>query len=228
VRERYEWFNPALLALTAMLMVAALYMIFVWVPDERQQGPVYRIFFFHVPVAWTSFLAFFLVFIGSILYLWKRDEKYDIFAHSAAELGVVFASLMLISGSIWAKPIWGVWWIWEPRLTTSLILWLIYVAYLMVRMYATGPGQGARFAAILGIIGFIDVPIVYFSVILWRTIHPQPLVAPGDMGLEPSMIITLNVCVLTFTLLFIYLLRERIGLRRMGYEMEQLRQLGRS
>ena len=133
MKDRQTWINPILIGIAMVLMLCILWMIFVWVPNERQQGLVYRIFFVHVPIAWVSFLAFFLVFIGSIFYLWKREVKYDIFAHSAAELGLVFTSLMLVSGSVWAKPIWGVWWIWEPRLTTSLILWLICIAYLMIR-----------------------------------------------------------------------------------------------
>ncbi len=129
------------------LMVAALYMVFIYVPTEASMGIVQRIFYFHVPVAWVAFLAFFLTFLGGIQYLRKREKKWDFFASASAELGLLFTTLVLITGPIWAKPIWGVWWTWDARLTTSLVLWLIYVAYFIVRSYIAEDDRRARFAA---------------------------------------------------------------------------------
>ena len=205
----------ALLALTSVLMVVDLYLIFMWAPTDAILGHVQRIFYFHVPIAWVAFLAFFIVFVGSILYLWKRDTRWDALAHSAAEIGVVFTTLILITGVIWAKPVWGVWWTWEPKLTTSLVLWLIYVSYLMLRTYAPSRSQGATYAAVLGIIGFVDVPIVYFAVEWWRSVHPEAVVGPlADTGsLESSMRSVLMFSLLTFTLLFAFILRERLAMR---------------
>ena len=207
-----------LLGLTAV-MVANLYLIFMWAPvaTSEHRFNLQRIFYFHVPIAWIALFAFGIIFVGSVLYLWKRESKWDALAHSAAEIGVVFATLVLITGSIWAKGIWDRWWTWEPRLTTMLILWLIYVAYFMVRAYAPNPAQGARFAAVVGIVGFIDVPIVYFAANWWRGLHPQVVAGPlADSGsLDPSMRGVLLFSALTFALLFAYLLRDRLSLRNM-------------
>ena len=204
-----------LLLLSGVLMVANLYLIFMWAPTDAILGHVQRIFYFHVPMAWIAYLAFLLVFISSIFYLWKRTPRWDALAYSAAEIGVIFTSLVLITGVIWARPVWGVWWTWEPRLTTTLILWLIYVAYLMLRGYAASPSQGSRYAAVLGIVGFIVVPINYFAVEWWRAVHPEQVVGPlSETGsLDPDMRSTLYFSLLTFTLLFIFLLRERMSLR---------------
>ena len=203
-----------LLVTSLVLMVANLGLIFLWVPMELVMGQIQRIFYFHVPIAWVSFLAVSIVFVASILYLWRGGRKWDILANASAEIGVLFTTLMLISGATWAKPVWGVWWTWDPRLTTSLIMWLIYVAYLMLRAYAPTPAQGSRYAAVLGIVGFVDVPIVYFAVEWWRNIHPEMVIGPlaesGD--LEGSMAITLLFSMLTFTVLFSYLLWERVSL----------------
>ena len=144
--KRMLW-NNALLVLGLALMIIALYMIFMYVPTEKTSGIIQRIFYFHVPVAWVSFLAFFVTFIFSILYLRNRISKWDAIAHASAEVGVIFNTLVLITGPIWAKSAWGIWWTWDTRLTTSLVLWSTYVAYLMVRSYATEPARGARFAA---------------------------------------------------------------------------------
>ena len=204
------------LLVIAALMAVNLYLIFLWVPTEQNLGISQRIFYFHVPVAWVGFLAFFIVFIASIAYLIKGSERWDALAYSAAEIGVLFTSLLLIGGIIWNKPVWGVWWTWDPRLTTTLILLLIYVAYLMLRAYALRGSQAARYSAVLGIIGFVDVPIVYFAVDWWRTVHPEYVVGPrAEPGsLETSMLIVLMFSLVTFTALFAYLLIERYSLRR--------------
>ncbi|MBI4308424.1 MAG: cytochrome c biogenesis protein CcsA [Chloroflexi bacterium] len=205
--------------------MVSLALIFLWVPDERQQGLVYRIFFFHVPVGLISFLAFAIVFAASIAYLWKGHPLWDAVAYSTAEVGVLFATLSLASGSIWARPIWGVWWTWDPRLTTMLILWLVYIGYLMLRAYAAEDLRASRFAAVVGIIGFVDVPIVFFSIRWWRTQHPQPLLASGsDFGLTPEMTLTLLVALAALLFLFGHLVLERFAMRRMDAEVEQLRQ----
>ena len=215
--------GKGLLGLSFALMLAALYMIFIYVPTEATMGVVQRIFYFHVPLAWLSFLAFFIVFLGSIMYLLKRDSKWDRLASSSAELGVVFTTLFLISGSIWAKPIWGVWWTWDPRLTTALILWLIYIAYLLVRSYVSDRQRGARFASVVGIMGFLDVPIVALAIVLWRTGHPSPVIFQG--GLAPSMMLTLIVSIAAFTALYVLLLKQRLALKNTENEIRRARGL---
>jgi len=184
-------------------------------------GIIQRIFYFHVPLAWVAFLAFFIVFIGSILYLWKRDRKWDVIASSSAEIGIIFTIVVLITGSIWAKPIWGVWWAWEPRLTTALVLCLVYIAYLVVRSFAAEESRGARFAAIVGIVGFIDVPIVALAITLWRTQHPGPVIFDG--GLVPNMLLTLLVCLAAFTTLYALLMVHRISMKNNEYEIGKLK-----
>ncbi len=214
-----------LLLLSCVLMVAALFMVFVYVPTDAEMGVIQRIFYFHVPLAWVAFLAFFIVFIGSILYLSKRDQKWDSLAVASGEIGVVFTTLVLISGSIWAKPIWGVWWTWDPRLTTSLILWIIYVAYFIIRSYIPEDGRKARFAAVVGIVGFIDVPIVALAISLSRTQHPSPLIFQG--GLAPPMLLTLIVSIVAFTVVYLYLLNARLSLGNLENEAKSLKQARR-
>ena len=215
-----------LLLLSGVSMVGALYLVFLYAPTDRNLGISQRIFYFHVSMAWVGFLAFFWVLVGSVGYLWKRSQKMDRLAYSSAEIGVVFTTLMLITGVLWAKPAWGVWWTWDPKLTTSLILWLLYVAYLMLRAYSPRGDQGARFAAVLGIIGFVDVPIIYLSVVWWRTVHPPVILGPVAEGsLEPSMRMVLMACTVAFTLLFAYLLMDRQALRRSEEEVEAIRSI---
>jgi heme exporter protein C len=210
-----------LLVLSIVLLVASLALIFLYVPTESSMGVVQRIFYWHVPLAWNSFLAFFIVFIGSIAYLRSRSAVWDRLASASAEVGVVFTTLFLISGSLWAKPVWGVWWTWEPRLTTALVLWLVYIAYLLVRSYARSSEQGARFAAVVGIVGFIDVPIVFLSITLWRTQHPSPVIFTG--GLAPSMLLTLIVSIFAFTALYALLLVQRVTFKKDEQELKRLK-----
>ena len=214
--------NRLLLGLGFLLMVAALGLVFIYVPTEKTMGVVQRIFYFHVPVAWISLLAFFIVFIGSILYLWKREEKWDVLARSSGEVGFVFITLVLVTGPIWAKPAWGTWWTWDVRLTSALILWFIYLAYLMVRSFAVEESRGARFAAAVGIVGFIDVPVVYLAIRLWRTQHPEPVIFEG--GLAGSMLLTLLVSVAAFTVLYVYLLVQTMSIRQVETDIEKLQQ----
>jgi len=197
----------------------------IFIATTARQGVAQRIFYVHVPSAWISFLAFFLVFIFSVRYLIWRNAADDIRAYSCAEVGMVFCTLVLITGPIWAHPVWGVWWTWDARLTTSLILWLIYVAYLMLRSYMTDQEQRARFSAVLGIIGFIDVPIVHMSVKWWRTLHPGPVIMrSGGMGELPApMHIALWASLLAFTLVFIYFVRRRTALEVLHERLEAVR-----
>ena len=204
-----------LAVITGVMMLVDLYFIFMVAPTDAVLGHVQRVFYFHVPIAIMSFLAFFVVFIASLMYLFKRSPKWDAFAHASAEVGVVFVTLALISGVIWARPVWNTWWTWEPRLTTTLILWLIYVAYLMVRSYAPTQSKGAIYAAVVGIIGFVDVPIVYYSVVWWRSIHPSPVVGPfaKSDSLDSTMALVLLYSFITFVFFFAYMVMERMELR---------------
>ena len=209
-------FIRALAALTGLLMLAAIYMTFVFVPTEAEQGIVQRIFYFHVPCAWVAFAAFGLVAISSIFYLWLGNQVWDDLGYAAAEIGMVFCTLVLVTGSIWARPIWGVWWTWDSRLTTTLILWLLYGGYLLLRAMAGDSPQVARFAAVIGIVAAADVPVIIVSVRLWRTIHPAVLVTrQGEHGLtDPRMIATLLVALAAFTALFAWLLLIRFATLR--------------
>ncbi len=212
-----------LLGLSFVLMVVSLYLVFVYVPTEKEMGIVQRIFYLMVPVAWLSLLAFLIVFINSILYLVKRESKWDVLAYSSAEIGIIFTTLALITGSIWAKPIWGVWWTWEPRLTATLVLWLIYVAYLIVRSFAADEQRGARFAAVVGIIGFIDIPIVTLTTTLWRGMHPGAVIFQG--GLAPPMLLTLLISIAAFTTLYFLLLIQRVSMKNGEIEIKRLKEL---
>ncbi len=212
-----------LAALAAVLLLAALLAAFVIAPTEAEMGDTQRIFYFHVAAAWTAFLAFFLVFLGSVAYLRTRAVRWDILAVSAAEIGIVFTSLTLASGSIWARSAWGTWWTWEPRLTTTLMLWLIYVSYLLLRGMVEEPNRRAAFAAVFGIIGFVDVPIVFMSIRWWRTMHPQ-VVGTGGFNMEAAMLPALFLSVAAFTVVLLYFLLLRTGLERSQQEMVELRQ----
>jgi heme exporter protein C len=213
-----------LLAATAILLIVATYMAILWAPTEQTMGDVQRIFYYHVASAWVAFLAFFFVFLYSFIYLIRGDRKWDIRAAASAEVGIVFCSLVLITGPIWAKPVWGYPWAWDARLTLTLVLWLIYVGYLMLRHYMTDPERRATFSAVVGIIGFVDVPLVYFSIRWWRTQHPQPVIAGGEgSGLDPRMWATLLVCFAAFVTLFFYLVSKRAGLQHLQDELLVMR-----
>ena len=217
--------KTALAAITGVMMLVNLYLIFMVAPTDSVLGHVQRVFYFHVPIAIMSFLAFFVVFIGSLMYLIKRTPKWDAVAHASAEVGVVFVTLALLTGIIWARPVWNTWWTWEPRLTTTMILWLIYVAYLMVRSYAPSQSKGAIYAAVVGIIGFIDVPIVYYSVVWWRSIHPSPVVGPFAQSdaLDGTMALILLYSLITFILFFAYMIVERMELRKTEEALGRIR-----
>lgn len=219
-----------LLLLTAALTLIDGYLIFVVAPTDEVLGHIQRIFYIHVPISILSFLGFLLCAVAGIGYLVRRTERWDRLAHASAEVGVVFVTLALITGVIWARPVWGVWWTWEPRLTTTLILWFIYVAYLMIRQYAPTPQQGRSWSAVVGIIGFVDVPIVYYSVQWWRSIHPVQVIGPeaADDALEPIMARILIFSLVAMLALFAYLLLERMAVRQLEDDLSQLRREGNS
>ena len=218
--------STVLIWLTGIVFFTAIAAIFIFVPTEKTEGPIQRIMYLHIPSAWLAFFAFFIVFISSILFLWKKEREWDIYAHASAEIGVVFCSLVLITGPIWAKPIWGTWWVWDARLTSTLILWLIYVAYLMLRSQTEAGSMRARYAAVLGIVGFLNIPFIHFSVLWWRTFHPQPKVISAEgfgKGMDTSMLATLGTSLCAFTLLYFLLMGQRIRLERLKDEVDRLK-----
>ena len=175
-----------LAVVTALLLSSALYEALIGAPTERSMGDVQRIFYYHVPSAWTAFLLFLINFIASIVYLIRRNPKTDILALVSAEVGVVFCTVVIVTGPIWARPVWGIWWAaGDIRLTTTLVLWLIYISYLVLRRFSTS-GQTPVIAAVLAIFGALDVPLVYFSIWFFRTQHPSPVIGGGG-SLDPRM-----------------------------------------
>src|SRR3982074_2239478 len=191
-------------------LAIATYGIFFVARPIAGEGDAGRIVYFHVPMAWVAFLAFFVVFGASIAYLRTGKARWDQLGRASAEVGVIFTTLVLITGAIWGYPIWGTWWSWDPKLTTTLILWFMYVAYLMVRSYAEPP-RGPRFAAIVGIVAFFDVPIVYLSSYWWRTLHPPPAIGPlAEQQPSASIVWLLMVSLLAFTVFYAFLVRVRV------------------
>jgi len=200
-------FRNILIATPIILMLINIYLIFMVAPTDVNLGHIQRIFYLHVPTALLSFVAFFTVAGLSVSYLINKNRAIDRLSQALAEVGLVFVTLALVTGSIWAKPVWGVWWTWEPRLTTTLILWFIYVAYVMVRSYTLDSGRASKFAAVLGIVGGINVPIVNYSVML-RSIHPGPVI--GDESKLPnSMLLVLVFSLIAFGAVLLALVKER-------------------
>ncbi|HEX2295350.1 MAG TPA: cytochrome c biogenesis protein CcsA [Actinomycetota bacterium] len=193
--------------------------------DPAMGGELQRIFYFHVPSAWIAYLAFAIVFIASIAYLRTDSRRWDLLAGSAAEVGVVFCTLVLITGPIWARPVWGTWWQWDARLTSALVLWLTYAGYLFLRALSVEPGRTGRLAAVVGIVGFVNVPIVHFSVRWWRTLHPSgptPANPAEASGLGGPEMTAFFVSLAAFTLLFAWLLAVRVRLGRLAVEVDAL------
>lgn len=220
--SRFTIISIILLALTFVGMMISIAMIFLYVPTDAIEGIPQRIFYFHVPVAWIGMLAFGVVAVASIGYLWKKDERWDWLARASAEIGTVFITLTLITGSIWGRTTWGTWWTWDARLTTTLILWFIYIGYMMLRSYMGRTPASARSAAVLAIIGVIDLPIIYESVNWWRTLHPQAEVGtPG--ALPPEVVLTLMISLATFTLLYSFLMLQIYQFQKMQTLAQRLR-----
>ena len=212
-------------AVTCVAMLAALYLVFMVVPTEQQMGIVQRIFYFHVSSAWMAFIGFFLVAGASAVYLWNGSRAADRLAEAAAEVGVLFCSLVLVTGPIWARPIWGVWWTWDPRLTMTVILWAIYASYLMLRAFGGEDEAVNRYAAVLGIIGVLDIPIIMVSVRLLRGMHPAVITRnEGGSGLvDPWMRLALLVSAVALILLGSWLMQLRARMGRLGEEVAALR-----
>lgn len=192
---------------------------------DASGGPLQRIFYVHVPAAWVAYLGFAFVFIGSIAYLRTNERRWDLLAHASAEIGVVFCTLVLITGPIWAHPVWGTWWQWDARLTSALVMWLTYVGYLFLRGLVTDPNKVGRLAAVVGVVGFINVPIVHFSVYWWRTLHPEgptPAALDRSSGLGGPELLAFFTSLAAFTLLFAWLLALRMRLGRVSDEVERL------
>ena len=212
MRRRHDVSRSALLATTAVLMPVALYLIFLYAPEEKVMGAVQKIFYFHVPLAAVTFLSVFVLLTGAAGYLWTRRAGWDHLSVASAEVGLVFCTLVLLTGPIWAKPAWGVWWTWEAKLTTTLILWLLLAGILLSRAYASSPEQGARVASVLGVIAALDVPIVYKAVDWWRGQHPIVFGAGKQDPLAPGMGSALAVSMLVFVLLYALLVAARMRL----------------
>lgn len=208
-------------AAVGLIVVLDLYAIFVLSPSERIQGDVFRIIYVHVPMAWLCYVAFFTTFAASIAYLWKRRPGADYLARASAEVGVLFTTMVLASGIFWGRPVWGVWWTWDARLTTTLVLWFVYVGYLMVRSAIADPERSARMGAVIGVAAFANVPLVQLSVTWWRTLHPTPSVTqPG--ALTGEILNVLLFSLLAFGLVLARLVAVRMSLLRAQDEAREL------
>lgn len=211
-----------IISAAGLVLLAGVYLLAQrYTPMEVSQGLAQKIFYLHVPAAWTSLLVFSVVGITSALYLWLRDERLDLFAASSAEVGVVFSIIMLTTGPLWAKPIWGAWWQWDARLTLTLFLFFLFVGYLSLRAAVSDPGERARFSAVVAILGFLLVPFVHLSVYLFRTIHPMPVVLkPSAPSLPDSMLHTLLIAFAVDLLLYIGFVTTRYGLGLIAHARE--------
>jgi len=206
-----------------LLVIASAYASFYIAPEERTMGLIQRIFYFHVSCAWAGFTAFFLCFIGNLLYVWKRAQKYDWLGVSGAEVGLAFTTVVLITGPIWAHPVWGIWWTWDARLTSTFVLWLLYVSYLLLRTLVEEPDRRALLSSLFGIFAFIDVPLVFGAIRWWRTQHPQPVIMGGQgSGLDPTMKMVFFFSAFAMHILMAFLVAERYTLEKMQTETDLL------
>jgi heme exporter protein C len=214
---------PILAILTAVLLSYALYEALVVAPTEQTMGDVQRIFYYHVPSAWTAFLLFTINFVASVIYLIRRSPRADAVAFVTAEVGVVFCTVVLVTGPLWARPVWGIWWTWDVRLTSTLVLWLIYVSYIMLRRFSTS-GQTPVLAAALAVFGALDVPLVYFSIWYFRTQHPQPVIGGGG-SIDPRMMHILLINWLAFSCFAFLICWSRYRLERLKRDVEEMQSL---
>jgi heme exporter protein C len=209
--------------LTVVGLAVGLYTGLMYAPADAVQGDVQRLMYLHVPLILVGYLAFCIVFVTSILYLWRRQRQHDAIAHSSAEIGVLFTALAIAVGSIWGRPTWGAWWTWDARLTTTAILLLVFLGYLMLRALVEDPLRGATFCAVLGIIGFLDVPIIHMSVVWWRTLHqPASILRPGPSMVASDMQVALYANLAAFMLLYGYLLVKRLQIEGAKQELFRL------
>jgi heme exporter protein C len=206
-----------------LLVIASAYASFYIAPEERTMGLIQRIFYFHVACAWAGFTAFFLCFMGNLLYVWKRQQKYDWLGVSGAEVGLAFTTVVLITGPIWAHPVWGIWWTWDARLTSTFVLWLLYVSYLLLRTLVEEPDRRALLSSLFGIFAFLDVPLVFGAIRWWRTQHPQPVIMGGQgSGLDPTMKMVFFFSAFAMHVLMAFLVAERYALEKMQTETDFL------
>ncbi len=213
---------------TVVMLLIATYMVFFYAPQEAVMGDVQRVFYFHVAAGWVGMLSFIGAAVAGIVYLIKKDRQWDIVGLAAVEIGIVFLLINVVTGSIWARPIWNTWWTWDPRLTTATVMLLIYLAYLMLRQGIEDPDRRARFGAVYAIIGSLSVPLTYFSARIFRTIHPIVIgsgdpSATGSFDMIPMMTQTFMFSLLTFTFIFADLFWHRIRLGKKADQVEQLR-----
>jgi heme exporter protein C len=211
----------ATLGVALLLAVAGYCALFV-APTEATMGLIQRIFYFHVPFGWSAFVAFAISFVSSVAYLRSRAPKWDWLAVSSAEVGVPFVTVMLVTGPIWAHPVWGIWWTWDARLTSTFVLWVLYVCYLLLRTLIDEPERRAVVSAVFNVFAAIDIPLVYFSIWFFRTQHPQPVIGAGG-SLDPRMLDVLLLCWGATLALLALLLRQRYRVEALRYEVEQLR-----
>ncbi len=210
-------------AVALLSMIAAAYAAFYVAPEERTMGVLQRIFYFHASSAWAGMDAFFVCFVANLFYVWKREQKYDWLAVSGAEVGLALITVVLITGPIWAKPAWGIWWTWDARLTSTFVLWLLYVSYLLLRSLIEEPDRRALLSALFGIFAFLDVPIVFGAIRWWRTQHPAPVIMGGPgSGLDPTMKKVFFFSVLAAHMLVAFLIVERFILEKLRSEVEIL------
>ncbi len=214
-----------LLGVVALLLViVAAYASFYIAPEERTMGAIQRIFYFHVGAAWAGSTAFFICFVANLLYVWRRKQSYDWLGVSAAEVGLAFTTVVLITGPIWAHPVWGIWWTWDARLTSTFVLWLLYVSYLLLRTLVEEPDRRALLSALFGIFAFLDVPLVFGAIRWWRTQHPSPVVMGGaNSGLDPTMRSVLFFSAFAMHVLMAFLILERFNVEKMSDEVAVLR-----
>lgn len=209
--------------ITSALMFLSIYLVFVYAPIEKSMGIVQKIFYFHVSSAWIGGLAFFVVFVCSIWGLVKQNRTSDILAQSSAEIGLLFTTIVLITGPIWAKPVWLTWWVWDARLTLTLVVWLIYLGYVMLRFYLPNNASKSNLLSVVAIIGFIAIPINYMAIRWWRTQHPSPVFGGEEnSGLSSEMRTVFFTCLLTFTLLYLLLLNRRVLVEKAKDEVDYL------
>src|SRR5947208_5822805 len=212
---------PILAVVTALLLSFALYEALIVAPTEQTMRNVQRIFYYHVPSAWTAFVLFLINFVSSVVYLIRRSPKADILAYVSAEVGVVFCTVVIVTGPIWARPVWGIWWApGDIRLTSTLVLWLIYVAYLMLRRFSS-VGQTPLLAAVLAVFGALDVPLVYFSIWFFRTQHPQPVIGGGG-SMDPRMLHVLLISWIAFLCFAFLVCWSRFRLELLHREIEEV------
>jgi len=213
---------------TGLFLAAAILMVFFYAPIEAVMGLVQKVFYFHVAAGWTGMLGFFVAFVAGIIYLITHKRIWDIVGLAGVEIGLVFMLICIITGSIWARPIWNTWWTWDPRLTTATIMELVYAAYLMLRQGIEDPDRRARFGAVYAILGFLSVPLTFFSIRIFRTIHPVVIGgsdpnATGSFDMTAKMLQTFMFSLVTFSILFVDVLWHRIRMGKFADQLEQLK-----